>query len=550
MNVGRGPGQCQTGAMHERAGTPARPGDLIDVDEVISRYHDTVVDPANPDQRVVFGTSGHRGSSLRGSFTDTHVAAITQAVVEYRRLAGISGPVFVGADTHALSAPALQTVLEVLAGNSVNALVDSEGRPTPTPAVSHAIIAHNRTHQAPSLADGIIITPSHNPPADGGIKYNPPHGGPADDSITTVIAEIANSYLATPGDIPRATPTAQPFDFVAGYVGDLDRVVDMAALKALTIPLAIHPLGGASVEYWKAIATTWSVPIHIIDDTIDPQFGFMTLDHDGAIRMDPSSPHAMAVIGQVADAFPLLVANDADADRHGIHTASGLMNPNHFLATAIDYLLTHRPEWSETVGVGKTMVSSDMIDRVVAHHNRALVEVPVGFKWFGEGLTGGTLCFAGEESAGAVSVARDGSLWVSEKDGIMMGLLAAEILAVTGVDPAASYRGLEERFGRTFLRRSDFPQTQASLSRLKGLTPGDVVGKTLGGEAVTQALTHAPSGAPLGGIKMVTPAGWVAARPSGTEPIYKVYAESFRSATHLEELLADAASLIDGGGQA
>lgn len=546
MNLGGATGQCKTGAMHERAGTPARPEDLIDVDDVIGRYHTTVVDPGDPDTRVIFGTSGHRGRSLDGTFTDTHVAAITQAVIEYRKATGIDGPVFVGADTHALSAPALETVLAVLAGNGVTARVDSQDRPTPTPAVSHAIIAHNKSRVASGLADGIIITPSHNPPADGGIKYNPPHGGPAEDAITAAIADRANGYLVRPGDIPRASPSPDRYDFVAEYVSDLDRVIDMGALARLSTPLAVHPLGGASVDYWRAIADTWTVPLEVVDSTIDPQFGFMTLDHDGAIRMDPSSPHAMAVIGQAAKEYPLLVANDADADRHGIHTPTGLMNPNHFLAVAIDYLLTHRPGWDQSLAVGKTMVSSTMIDRVVAHHDRTLVEVPVGFKWFGEGLTGGSLCFAGEESAGAVSLARDGSVWVSEKDGIMMGLLAAEILAVTGSDPASLYRDLEERFGQTFLRRRDFPASSHTVARLKGLTPSDVIGLRLGENTVSEASTASPEGAPLGGIRMVTESGWVAARPSGTEPIYKIYGESFVSDSHLETLLRDAAAIVTG----
>jgi phosphoglucomutase len=434
--------------MHERAGSPATPSDLIDGDAVLTAYSAIAPDPANPAHRVSFGTSGHRGRSLDGSFNEAHIRAITQAVVDYRVSAGISGPVFVGADTHLLSNPAMKSVLEVLAANGVDAFTDCLGRPTPTPVLSHAIIDHNRHAQAGLLADGIIITPSHNPPADGGIKYNPPHGGPADETITGVIAETANSYLSHPEDIPHAPPTPTPFDYVQSYVSDLDRVIDMAALRKLPETVAVHPLGGAAFDYWKAIADTWSVPLDIVDDTIDPTFGFMTLDHDGAIRMDPSSPHAMAVTDSAGD-YALLIANDADADRHGIRTRAGLMNPNHFLTVAIDYLLSHRPAWRGDVGVGKTMVSSSMIDRVVAHHNRQLHEVPVGFKWFVDGLTRGTLCFGGEESAGAVPLAIDGSPWVSEKDGIVMGLLAMEILAVTGHDPAWHYSRLEESHGVT-----------------------------------------------------------------------------------------------------
>ena len=532
--------------MHERAGTPATPSDLIDGEAVLEAYSAITPDPTNPAQRVTFGTSGHRGRSLSGSFNEAHIRAITQAVVDYRVSAGITGPVFVGADTHLLSTPATQTVVEVLAGNGVEALTDSHGRPTPTPAVSHAIIAHNREAAAGQLADGIIITPSHNPPADGGIKYNPPHGGPADETITSVIADTANDYLSRPGDIRHAPPSPTPFDFVRSYVSDLNRVIDMAALRKLPETVAVHPLGGAAIDYWKAIADTWSIPLDIVDDTIDPTFGFMTLDHDGAIRMDPSSPHAMAVTDQAGD-YVLLVANDADADRHGIRTRSGLMNPNHFLAVAIDYLLGHRSGWLADAGVGKTMVSSSMIDRVVAGHARQLHEVPVGFKWFVDGLTSGTLCFGGEESAGAVPLARDGSTWVSEKDGIVMGLLAMEILAVTGHDPAWHYSRLESAHGVTHYRRSDFPATPEVIALLRGITADDVAGGELAGRPITHALTDAPTGGRLGGIKLVTDHGWIAARPSGTEPIYKIYAESFVSPEHLQDLLDSAKVLLEQG---
>jgi len=532
--------------MHERAGTPATGSDLIDIDAVTAAYQAITPDPTHPAQRVSFGTSGHRGRSLDGSFNDGHIRAITQAIVDYRVSAGITGPVFVGADTHLLSTPALQTVLEVLAGNGVEALTDSLGRPTPTPALSHAIIAHNRQVTIGALADGIIITPSHNPPADGGIKYNPPHGGPADDSITRVIADTANRYLTRLSDIRNDSPKPTPFDYVESYVSDLDRVIDMTALHTLSDPVGVHPLGGAAIDYWKAIAEFWSVPLEVVDDTVDPQFGFMTLDHDGAIRMDPSSPHAMAVTDSTA-AYALLVANDADADRHGIRTASGLMNPNHFLAVAIDYLLGHRPNWSGDLGVGKTMVSSSMIDRVVAHRGRKLHEVPVGFKWFVDGLTNGTLCFGGEESAGAVPLARDGSTWVSEKDGIVMGLLAMEILAVTGHDPSWHYSKLEEKHGITHYRRSDHPATPEVIAFLRAISSDDVAGGELGGRAITDALTVAPAGGHLGGIKLVTDHGWIAARPSGTEPIYKIYAESFVSPEHLHDLLDSARTLLEQG---
>ena len=532
--------------MHERAGAAATPSDLIDVEAVLEAYSAITPDPAHPAQRVAFGTSGHRGRSLNGSFNEVHIRAITQAVVDYRVSAGITGPVFVGADTHLLSTPATQTVLEVLAGNGVEAFTDSHGRPTPTPAVSHAIIAHNRKAALGVLADGIIITPSHNPPADGGIKYNAPHGGPADETITTVIADTANDYLSRPGDIRHAPPSPTPFDYVRSYVSDLNRVIDMAALQKLPEKVAVHPLGGAAIDYWKAIVDTWSIPLNIVDDTIDPTFGFMTLDHDGAIRMDPSSTHAMAVTDSAGDCV-LLVANDADADRHGIRTTAGLMNPNHFLAVAIDYLLGHRAAWRSELGVGKTMVSSSIIDRVVASHSRQLHEVPVGFKWFVDGLTSGTLCFGGEESAGAVPLARDGSTWVSEKDGIVMGLLAMEILAVTGHDPAWHYSKLEESHGLTHYKRSDFPATPEVIAFLRGITADDVAAGELAGRPIIDALTDAPTGGRLGGIKLVTDHGWIAARPSGTEPIYKIYAESFVSPDHLNDLLDSARVLLEQG---
>ena len=533
--------------MHERAGTPATEADLIDVEAVRGAYWSITPDPGNPAQRVSFGTSGHRGRSLDGSFNDAHIRAITQAIVDYRVAARISGPVFVGADTHLLSSPALESVLEVLAGNGVEALTDSLNRPTPTPALSHAIIAHNRQAGEGRQADGIIITPSHNPPADGGIKYNPPHGGPADETITKDIAARANDYLTRPADIPRAPAAPHAFDYVESYVSDLDRVIDMTALRQLPHPVGVHPLGGAAIDYWKAIAETWSIPLDVVDDTIDPQFALMTLDHDGAIRMDPSSPHAMAVTNTVGQQYDLLVANDADADRHGIRTRAGLMNPNHFLAVAIDYLLTHRPQWAAGVEVGKTMVSSSMIDRVVGQHGKSLHEVPVGFKWFVEGLTSGRLCFGGEESAGAVPLATDGSTWVSEKDGIVMGLLAMEIFAVTGSSPSDYYSRLESTHGVTHYKRSDFPATPEIIAFLRDIGTADVEGADLAGRPISSALTEAPTGGSLGGIKLVTDSGWIAARPSGTEPIYKIYAESFISGEHLQSLLDSARTLLEQG---
>jgi len=521
--------------MHERAGTPATPADLIDVDSVLDAFWSITPNPAIPEHRVSFGTSGHRGRSVDGSFNDAHIRAITQAIVDYRASSGIKGPVFVGADTHLLSAPALQSVLEVLAGNNVEAVTDSGGRPTPTPALSHAIIAHNRLVSGGELADGIVITPSHNPPPDGGIKYNPPHGGPADEAVTRVIADLANDYLARVSEIPRGSPHSTPFDYVNSYVSDLDRVIDMAALRQLSHPIGVHPLGGAALDYWTAIADAWSVPLDIIDDTVDPRFSFMTLDHDGAIRMDPSSPHAMAVTDSAGE-YPLLVANDADADRHGIRVAGRLMNPNHFLAVAIDYLLSHRPSWPAGVGIGKTMVSSSMIDRVVAHRGKKLHEVPVGFKWF-----------VGEESAGATPLARDGTTWVSEKDGIVMGLLAMEILAVTGSDPARYYATLESQHGVTHYQRTDLPAKPEVIAYLKAINSEDVQGGELAGRPIISSLTEAPTGGHLGGIKLVTDGGWIAARPSGTEPIYKIYAESFVSADHRQLLLESARDLLEQG---
>jgi phosphoglucomutase len=532
--------------MHNRAGTPATDSDLIDTQAVLEAFSSITPDPEQPSQRVTFGTSGHRGRSLDGSFNDAHIRAITQAIVDYRASAGMTGPVYVGADTHLLSAPALTRVLEVLAGNGVEALTDSLGRPTPTPAVSHAIIAHNRKAMDTLPADGIIITPSHNPPADGGIKYNPPQGGPADETITAVIAERANHYLTRPGEVSSGPPTPTPFDYVQSYVLDLNRVIEMDALRRLPLRVGVHPLGGAAIDYWKAIAETWSIPLDIVDDTIDPQFGFMTLDHDGAIRMDPSSPYAMAVTDSVGD-YGLLVANDADADRHGIRTRAGLMDPNHFLAVAIDYLLGHRPAWPAEARVGKTMVSSSIIDRVVSGHARHLHEVPVGFKWFVDGLTSGTLCFGGEESAGAAPLAIDGSTWVSEKDGIVMGLLAMEILAVTGHDPAWHYSRLEKAHGVTHYKRTDLAATADIIAFLRGISIDDVSGAELAGRPITAALTEAPTGGRLGGIKLMTDRGWIAARPSGTEPIYKIYAESFVSKGHLDALLDSAKTLLEQG---
>lgn len=544
--------------MDERAGQPARESDLIDVAELLAAYTEVVPDPAVASQRVVFGTSGHRGSSLNGSFNEAHIAAISVAIAEYRAGQGISGPLFIGSDTHALSAPAEQTAREVLRARGVHVLAAAgSGDETlvPTPALSHAILTHNRDRASddPNRADGIIVTPSHNPPGDGGFKYNPPHGGPADSGATTWIAARANELLESGQDAASflADEVAEPgeeghYDFLEGYVESLDQVIDVAAIRDAGVRFAVHPLGGASVAYWSAIRDRYDLNLTVLGPGVDPQWGFMHLDWDGKIRMDPSSPQVMSTLEAYREDYPLLTGNDADADRHGIVTADGgLMNPNHYLAVAIDYLLSHRPDWPLTAGIGKTLVSSGIIDRVVAAHGRELLEVPVGFKWFVPGLADGSVVFGGEESAGASFQRFDGTAWSTDKDGILLALLAAEIQAVTGQSPAERYRDLVARFGEPFYARIDAAATPEQKARLGALASEDVTDTELAGDPVIAILTAAPgNGARIGGLKVETEHAWFAARPSGTEDVMKIYAESFRGPKHLTEVQAAAQSLV------
>jgi phosphoglucomutase len=536
------------------AGQLPPPELLIDPERLISAYYDQRPDPAVPEQRVLFGTSGHRGDSLSATFTESHVLAITEAVARYRRHAGTHGPVFVGRDTHALSQPAFQSVLEVLAGHGAEVRVDAGGRFTPTPAVSHAILVHNRAHHE-ALADGVVITPSHNPPEDGGIKYNPPSGGPADTDVTSWIQDEANRLLAAGLEGVRRLPYQQArslegvrgYDFVASYVEDLPSVVDMESIRSVGLKLGVDPLGGASLAYWHAIGERYQLELEVVNETIDPTFRFMPVDWDGKIRMDSSSPYAMANLIGLKDRFDLAFGNDPDADRHGIVTRrAGLLNPNHFLAASISHLFGGGREWPDSTGVGKTLVSSSIIDRVTAGLRRRLFEVPVGFKWFVQGLLDGSLGFGGEESAGASFLRRDGTAWSTDKDGLIMCLLAVEITARTGRDPAASYEQLTERYGRPVYRRVDAPATSRQKQILAQLRPEQVAASELAGEPILQVLTTAPgNGAPIGGLKVVAENGWFAARPSGTEEVYKIYAESFKGEEHLEQLLADAQALVD-----
>jgi len=536
--------------MQSRAGTTAQPSDLVDLGALLDAYVDRVPNLDDPAQRVVFGTSGHRGSSLDGAFTDTHIAAITQAIVEYRASQGTAGPVFVGADTHALSAPALQTALEVLAANGVSALIDTHGDFVPTPALSHAIIRFNRDAPANAHADGIVITPSHNPPRDGGFKYNPPHGGPADSDATNRIATRANELIAdgNRGVRRQATLTTQPYDFRLHYVADLGSVLDLEAVRASGLHIGADPLGGASVAYWALIAEHYGLDLTVVNPAVDPQWGFMTLDWDEKIRMDPSSPSAMASVLARRHDFDLLTGNDADADRHGIVTPDGgLMNPNHYLAVAIEYLYTHRPDWRPDAAIGKTLVSSTMIDHVAAGLGRRLWEVPVGFKWFVPGLIDGSVAFGGEESAGASFVRRDGSAWTTDKDGILLALLASEITAVTGSTPSQLYTGLTERFGAPVYERVDAPATPAQKSALSKLNGAAIAATELAGDPITERLSEAPgNGASIGGVKVVTDRAWFAARPSGTENVYKIYAESFAGEEHLRLVQREAKAIVDG----
>jgi phosphoglucomutase len=535
-------------STHPRAGTPARAEDLVDVDALLAAYTDRRPDPDDPAQRVAFGTSGHRGSSLLTTFNDDHIAATSQAICEYRAGQGIDGPLFIGRDTHALSEPAWVTAIEVFAANDVHVLADSDDAFTPTPAVSHAILTHNRARVS-GLADGVVVTPSHNPPADGGFKYNPPHGGPADSDATSWIAARANELLAAKLDGVRRRPLDRAnlgrYDFLGAYVDDLPQVIDLDAIRAAGVRIGADPLGGAAVAYWGAIAERHRLDLTVVNPDVDPQFGFMTLDWDGKIRMDCSSPYAMASLVAQRDRFQISTGNDADADRHGIVTADGLMNPNHFLAVAIGYLFANRPGWPAEAGIGKTAVSSSMIDRVAADLGRKLVETPVGFKWFVPGLIDASFGFGGEESAGASFLRRDGGVWTTDKDGIILALLASEILAVTGQTPSERYRDLTDRFGAPEYARIDVATTPEAKAKLGKLSAEDVKATELAGEKITARLTEAPgNGAALGGLKVVTDGGWFAARPSGTEDVYKIYAESFRGAEHLARIQDEARDVV------
>jgi phosphoglucomutase len=531
----------------DRAGTLPEPSDLIDVDRLLAAYHDEAPDPSTPEQRVGFGTSGHRGSSLDGSFNEAHVLAISEAVCRYREAQGIDGPLFLGRDTHALSEPAERTIAEVLAAHGVDVVVDQDGGATPTPVISHAILTHNRGGGR-GTADGIVVTPSHNPPGDGGFKYNPPHGGPADTDVTGWIEREANTLLegGLAGVRRSGDPQPRRRDYVGAYVDDLPAVIDLDAIRGAGVRLGVDPLGGASLAYWHAIAERHRLELEIVDDALDPTFRFVPLDHDGKIRMDCSSPDAMAQLREIAGRFDVAFANDPDADRHGIVTpGAGLLNPNHQLAACVAYLFGTGRDWGERVGVGKTLVSSSIIDRVAAELGRTLVEVPVGFKWFVGGLLDGSLGFGGEESAGASFLRRDGTAWSTDKDGLIPCLLAAEMKARDGRDPGEVYRDLAERFGDAAYRRIDVAATAAEKAVLAQLSPEQVRSTELAGEPITATLTTAPgNGAPIGGLKVVASHGWFAARPSGTEDVYKVYAESLDGEPRLEAILAEAQEIV------
>ncbi|MFP5071330.1 phosphoglucomutase (alpha-D-glucose-1,6-bisphosphate-dependent) [Pseudonocardia nantongensis] len=551
-------------SVHDRAGTPARAEDLVDVPALLAAYQEIHPDPADDVQRVAFGTSGHRGSALNATFNDDHIAATSQAIVEYRAAQGTDGPLFLGRDSHALSEPAWRTAAEVFAANDVQVLVDTRDGLTPTPAISHAVLTAN-AGRSTGLADGVVVTPSHNPPADGGFKYNPPDGGPAGTEATSWIANRANELLETGlrGVRRRAVDTADlgRYDYLNAYVSDLENVLDMAAIRDAGVRIGADPLGGASVAYWGAIAERYRLDLTVVNPAVDPAFGFMTLDWDGKIRMDCSSPHAMASLIQRMEAgsadarsadaargapFRIATGNDADADRHGIVTADdGLMNPNHYLAVAIDYLYRHRPDWPAAAAVGKTAVSSSMIDRVADDLGRTLLEVPVGFKWFVPGLRSGEIAFGGEESAGASFLRRDGSPWSTDKDGLLLALLASEITAVTGTTPSEHYRELTRRFGEPAYARTDVACSREDKAALSKLDAEAVTATELAGDPISARLTRAPGNdAPIGGLKVVTGSGWFAARPSGTEDVYKVYAESFRGPEHLARIQSEARDVV------
>ena len=536
-------------AIHPLAGKPAPSDVLIDVEKLTKAYYDCQPNVDDPQQLVNFGTSGHRGSPLESTLNEAHILAITQAICEYRKSKNISGPLFMGKDSHAVSGPAQKTALEVLAANGVETIIQRGDGFTPTPSISRAILAHNRSNKT-SLADGIVVTPSHNPPADGGFKYNPPQGGPADTDITDWIQQRANNLLRDGNrEVKRISyagalkaPTTREADLVRPYVEDLKSVIDMEAIRAAGVTIGVDPLGGAALPYWQELDERYGLNLTIVNDKIDPTFRFMTLDHDGKIRMDCSSPYAMAGLVSLKDRFQVAVGNDADADRHGIVTPSlGLMNPNHYLAVAINYLLTYRPQWKKEAAVGKTLVSSLLIDRVVERLDRKLFEVPVGFKWFSQGLFDGDLCFGGEESAGASFLCRDGTVWTTDKDGIILSLLAAEIIATTGREPGAWYDELTKELGRSYYARMDLPSTAAQKKALKALQPEALAAKELAGEPIIAKLTRAPgNGAEIGGLKVSATSGWFAVRPSGTEDLCKIYAESLRSEDHLKQIQDEA----------
>ena len=538
---------------HPLAGKPAPKDLLIDASQLEAKFYESTPDPGNPNQLVSFGTSGHRGTSSNGTFTEAHILAITQAICEYRSGRGINGPLFMGKDTHALSRPAERVALEVLAANSVETFIQRDDGFTPTPVISRAILAYNRS-RSDGLGDGIVITPSHNPPGDGGFKYNPPNGGPADTDATDWIQNRANDLLRSGNAGVRRlsfesaikASTTHAEDFVTPYLTDLPNVIDLEAIRSSSVKIGVDPLGGAAVAYWRPLAERYGLDITVVNPNIDPAFGFMTVDHDGKIRMDCSSPWAMAGLVDLKDQFDIAFGNDPDADRHGIVVPSrGLLNPNHYLAVAIRYLLSHRPQWSSSAVVGKTLVSSCLIDRLVKSFTRMLWEVPVGFKWFTPRLYDGTCCFGGEESAGASFLRRDGTVWSTDKDGIILGLLAAEITAGTGKDPGVHFQEIVGEFGMPFYTRIDAPVSSEQKNRLQKLSPEAVTATELAGEPITAKLTRAPGNdAPIGGLKVVSPSGWFAARPSGTEQIYKLYAESLKSAEHLAQIVEQAQAIV------
>lgn len=539
--------------LHALAGKPV-PNELLEnIPRLVSSYYTLKPDPSNPAQAVEFGTSGHRGTSSTGRFNEDHILAISQAICEYRKAQGIAGPLFLGMDTHALSEPAFMSALQVFAANGVATMIDADRGFTPTPVVSHAILGHNRNSKD-ALADGVVITPSHNPPSDGGFKYNGTNGGPADSATTTTIQNRANEIIANQlADVKSislvdalASEFVTQYDYITGYVDDLENVVDMDAIRKANLKIGVDPMGGAGIAYWEPIAKRYSLNIEIVNERVDPTFSFMRVDKDGKVRMDCSSPSAMAGLIDLKDRFDIAFGNDPDYDRHGIVTPSvGLMNPNHYLAVAIEYLFQNRPQWADSVAVGKTLVSSSMVDRVAADLGRTLCEVPVGFKWFVDGLVDGSLGFGGEESAGASFLRIDGTAWSTDKDGIILDLLAAEILAKTGKDPGQHYQGLVEKFGDPVYARIDAPATAAQKSALKELSPESVLSKELAGDAIEAKLTSAPGNdAAIGGLKVVTKNGWFAARPSGTEDIYKIYAESFLGQEHLERIQTEAKQIV------